>query len=131
MCKSKGTFRRLAGNQNPVGIEPLESWAQVLLLDEITVDMDVVGRLDLLQFFKEECEQRGATIVYATHIFDGLAQWVTHLAYVADGQLIKGATAPLRPLHSWYLAVLSNQGALRFVSEGSLAARTRVLSCCW
>ena len=24
---------------------------QVLLLDEITVDMDVVGRLDLLQFF--------------------------------------------------------------------------------
>ena len=71
---------------------------QVLLLDEITVDMDVVGRLDLLQFFREECEQRGATIVYATHIFDGLAQWVTHLAYVADGQLIKGETGPSRPL---------------------------------
>ena len=64
------------------------------------MDMDVVGRLDLLQFFKEECELRGATIVYATHIFDGLAQWVTHLAYVADGQLIKGATVPLRQLHS-------------------------------
>lgn len=37
---------------------------QVLLLDEITVDMDVVGRLDLLQFFKEECAERGATIIY-------------------------------------------------------------------
>jgi hypothetical protein len=30
---------------------------QVLLLDEITVDLDVVTRMDLLGFFKEECEQ--------------------------------------------------------------------------
>ena len=64
---------------------------QVLLLDEITVDLDVVGRLDLLKFFVEECEVRGATIIYATHIFDGLEQWITHLAYVSDGRLEKGA----------------------------------------
>ena len=32
----------------------------VLLCDEITVDLDVVGRLDLLRFFREESEQRGA-----------------------------------------------------------------------
>lgn len=63
---------------------------QVLLLDEITVDMDVVGRLDLLKFFKEECEERGATIIYATHIFDGLEKWVTHVAYMSDGQLLQG-----------------------------------------
>lgn len=63
---------------------------QVLLLDEITVDMDVVGRLDLLQFFRQECEERGATIVYATHIFDGLERWPTHLAYVEDGRLLRG-----------------------------------------
>lgn len=31
--------------------------AQVLLLDEVTVDLDVVARMDLLDFFKEECEQ--------------------------------------------------------------------------
>lgn len=30
---------------------------QVLLLDEVTVDLDVVTRMDLLSFFKEECEQ--------------------------------------------------------------------------
>lgn len=63
---------------------------QVLLLDEITVDMDVVGRLDLLQFFKEECAQRGATIIYATHIFDGLESWPTHIAYVEDGRMVTG-----------------------------------------
>ncbi|KAG6546075.1 hypothetical protein Mapa_012481 [Marchantia paleacea] len=60
---------------------------EVLLLDEITVDLDVVARLDLLSFFKEECEQRGACIVYATHIFDGLETWASHIAYVEDGTL--------------------------------------------
>lgn len=63
---------------------------EVLLLDEITVDLDVVGRLDLLAFFKRECEERGATILYATHIFDGLEAWITHAAYMEDGQIIKG-----------------------------------------
>lgn len=33
--------------------------------------------------------QRGATIVYATHIFDGLETWATHLAYIQDGELRK------------------------------------------
>ncbi|KAL6564087.1 ABC transporter I member 21 [Orobanche hederae] len=30
---------------------------KVLLLDEVTVDLDVVARMDLLEFFKEECEK--------------------------------------------------------------------------
>lgn len=60
---------------------------QVLLLDEITVDLDVVARMDLLSFFVRECEERGATIIYATHIFDGLETWASHLAYVEDGKL--------------------------------------------
>ncbi|KAK9083315.1 hypothetical protein Scep_029786 [Stephania cephalantha] len=60
---------------------------QVLLLDEVTVDLDVVARMDLLDFFKEECVQRGATVVYATHIFDGLETWATDLAYIQDGEL--------------------------------------------
>lgn len=60
---------------------------QVLLMDEITVDMDVLGRQDLLEFFKSECDSRGATIVYATHIFDGLEGWVTHMAYLEDGEM--------------------------------------------
>eukprot|EP01024_Parvocaulis_polyphysoides_P002707 TRINITY_DN107975_c0_g1_i1.p2 TRINITY_DN107975_c0_g1~~TRINITY_DN107975_c0_g1_i1.p2 ORF type:complete len:295 (+),score=39.39 TRINITY_DN107975_c0_g1_i1:280-1164(+) len=63
---------------------------QVLLLDEITVDMDVVGRLDLLYFFEKECEERGAIIIYATHIFDGLEKWITHCAFISDGKLMKG-----------------------------------------
>ncbi|MCO5593422.1 hypothetical protein L7F22_047436 [Adiantum nelumboides] len=60
---------------------------KVLLLDEITVDLDVVARMDLLNFFVTECKERGATVVYATHIFDGLETWATHLAHVEDGKL--------------------------------------------
>ncbi|CAN1769941.1 ABC transporter I family member 20 [Linum perenne] len=60
---------------------------KVLLLDEITVDLDVLARADLLKFLRKECEERGATIVYATHIFDGLEEWPTDIVYVAHGKL--------------------------------------------
>ncbi|TMW95769.1 hypothetical protein EJD97_008363 [Solanum chilense] len=60
---------------------------KVLLLDEITVDLDVLARADLLKFLIKECEERGATIIYATHIFDGLENWPSHLIYVAHGKL--------------------------------------------
>lgn len=39
---------------------------QVLLLDEITVDLDVLGRSELFKFLKEECAERKATIIYVS-----------------------------------------------------------------
>jgi len=104
---------------------------EVLFLDEVTVDLDVLGRADLMNFLREECEQRECTIIYvsvplplslplpspclssllhlllllllldaadalpfpprrapqATHIFDGLEAWPTHLAFFADGEM--------------------------------------------
>lgn len=59
----------------------------VLLLDEITVDLDVLGRADLMKFLQEECAERNATVVYATHIFDGLESWPNLILYVAGGQV--------------------------------------------
>ncbi|QDZ25633.1 P-loop-containing nucleoside triphosphate hydrolase [Chloropicon primus] len=66
---------------------------KVLLLDEITVDLDIVGRLALLEFLEEECEQRKCTIIYATHIFDGIEPWFTHFAYLENGELKRGGEA--------------------------------------
>lgn len=60
---------------------------ELLLLDEVTTDLDVLARLDLLAFLREDAERRGATILYATHIFDGLEAWATHLAWLEDGGL--------------------------------------------
>ncbi|KAG5359092.1 putative ABC transporter ATP-binding protein [Yarrowia sp. C11] len=61
---------------------------ETLLLDEVTVDLDVLARTNLLNFLKEETETRQATIVYATHIFDGLNQWPTHVAHMSQSTML-------------------------------------------
>jgi CCR4-NOT complex subunit CAF16 len=65
----------------------------VLLLDEVTTDLDVIARSDLLAFLRRESDTRGTTILYATHILDGLERWATHLAYLDNG-----AITLMRPL---------------------------------
>ena len=57
---------------------------KILLLDEITTSLDVCVRQDLLRWLVRESDERNATIVYATHIFDGLDDWATHLHYLTD-----------------------------------------------
>lgn len=37
----------------------------------------------------QECTTRNATIVYATHIFDGLEHWPTHVAYMEGGSMVR------------------------------------------
>jgi CCR4-NOT complex subunit CAF16 len=61
--------------------------AEVILLDEVTTDLDVVARADLLQFLREESQSRGATILYATHVLDGLFEWATHLCWLDAGRV--------------------------------------------
>ena len=107
---------------------------QVLLLDEITVDLDVVGRMHLLDFFRRECEERGATIVYATHIFDGLENWITHLAYMEDGRFLRGGEGSSA---SWYLPVVVVWDALQWCQHflqksivGTLCMWTALACCC-
>jgi CCR4-NOT complex subunit CAF16 len=66
---------------------------EVLLLDEITTDLDLIARMDLLAFLREESEQRGTTILYATHIFDALDEWATDVVYVVGGKI--GLACPI------------------------------------
>jgi CCR4-NOT complex subunit CAF16 len=61
----------------------------VLLLDEITVDLDLLSRYRFLTFLRQETESRACTIVYATHILDNLATWPTHLVHMYLGQAKK------------------------------------------
>lgn len=58
----------------------------VLLLDEITVDLDLLSRSRFLAWLKCESETRCATIVYATHILDRLEGWPTHLVHMSLGR---------------------------------------------
>ena len=59
----------------------------VLLLDEITVDLDLLSRSNFLNWLRGETERRGATIVYATHILDNLVGWPTHLVHMHMGKV--------------------------------------------
>ena len=60
---------------------------RILLLDEITVDLDLLSRSQFLAFLKKETEERQCTIVYATHILDNLAGWPTHLVHMSMGKV--------------------------------------------
>ncbi|KAL3897564.1 MAG: hypothetical protein SGCHY_003331 [Lobulomycetales sp.] len=83
---SDGQRRRV---QIVMGLIP--EW-DLLLLDEVTVDLDVLVRFRLFQYLVRETEQRGATIVYATHIFDGLDKFCTHLIHLRSGRIVHSTT---------------------------------------
>eukprot|EP00933_Yihiella_yeosuensis_P023701 TRINITY_DN1843_c0_g1_i3.p1 TRINITY_DN1843_c0_g1~~TRINITY_DN1843_c0_g1_i3.p1 ORF type:complete len:578 (-),score=115.50 TRINITY_DN1843_c0_g1_i3:213-1946(-) len=70
-------------------IECLATPRSVYLMDEITSDLDLFAREGILNFLKAECEQRGATIFYCTHIFDHLEGWSTHMLHLSQGSVVK------------------------------------------
>lgn len=63
---------------------------QLLMIDEMTVDLDVLARRDFLEYLRSEAEERGATILYATHIFDGMGDvaWATHICHMDQGRVL-------------------------------------------
>uniref|UniRef100_A0A7S4T3F1 ABC transporter domain-containing protein n=1 Tax=Alexandrium monilatum TaxID=311494 RepID=A0A7S4T3F1_9DINO len=68
---------------------------RVLLVDEVTADLDVLSRRALLDFLREEAEA-GCAVLYCTHILDGLEGWASSLLWVRPG----GLTARLVSLES-------------------------------
>lgn len=61
---------------------------------QVTVDLDVLVRQNLLAFLKEECQTRGATVLYATHIFDGLDNVPSHVAHIQLGKTTQPEPIP-------------------------------------
>ena len=55
---------------------------KLLLLDEITSELDIIVRTNLLNYLKEESVKNNASIIYATHILDGLENWATGVLYL-------------------------------------------------
>lgn len=59
--------------------------SELLLMDEVTTDLDLISRQALLVFLREEAEQHGVTVIYSTHIFDGVDDWPSHILYLKQG----------------------------------------------
>jgi CCR4-NOT complex subunit CAF16 len=70
-------------------LECLAEEKDVYILDEITTDLDLYAREGLLRFLREETEQKGATVFYATHIFDHLAEWATHVLFFSQARIAR------------------------------------------
>lgn len=59
--------------------------SQLIILDEVLGMLDIISRENVLAFLREESEARGATVLLATHIFDGTEVWASDVLYVRRG----------------------------------------------
>lgn len=84
---SDGQLRRMQLAVKLMAPRPL------VLLDEVSVDLDVTARDALLAFLAAESRAGGVTVVYCTHILDGLAGWASHHLH-----LTRGAAAVCAPM---------------------------------
>ena len=58
---------------------------KLLFIDEFTNELDVVVRDRFFSYLDKECKLRNGSIIYATHIFDGIEDWATHVVYISNG----------------------------------------------
>ncbi|KAJ1462830.1 P-loop containing nucleoside triphosphate hydrolase protein [Pelagophyceae sp. CCMP2097] len=63
----------------------LSTRSALYLVDELTRDLDVVAQRALLQWLARDTAVHGASVVYATHIYQGLDGWATHVVHVNRG----------------------------------------------
>jgi CCR4-NOT complex subunit CAF16 len=99
----------------------------LLLLDEVTTDLDVVVRADLLALLAADAREHGTAMIYATHIFDGLDDWATHIALLERGRLVLaaelGAVEDLRELHARGVASPLYRVVERWIRSGYAGGR--------
>lgn len=84
---------------------------QLCVIDEFAADLDIFSRKRFFDYLTDECAKRGASVVYATHIFDQADVWATHIMFMQlDKQL-----SPVHCLASFdpYQEILARSGADR------------------
>ena len=84
---------------------------QLCIIDEFAAELDIFSRSRFFDYLAKECEERGASVVYATHIFDHADVWGSHIAFM---QLNK-TLSPVHELATYqpYQEVLARSGANR------------------
>merc|ERR1712071_564228 len=84
---------------------------QVCIIDEFAADLDILSRSRFFDYLSRECEERGASVVYATHIYDLADTWASHIAFMQLDRV-------LSPIHELaeppaYKEVLARSGNAR------------------
>lgn len=79
---------------------------KICLLDEITVNLDLLVKDKFMNYLKNETKNRECCIIYVTHIFDGLEDWATNLIYMKNNQEI--TTYDIKTIPNIYHFLLEN-----------------------
>ncbi|CAK4077230.1 unnamed protein product [Aphanomyces euteiches] len=62
--------------------------SQLIVLDEVLGCLDIISRVNLLEFLRRESDgPHRSTVVMASHVFDGMEEWVTHVMYLRSGKI--------------------------------------------
>lgn len=82
----------------------------ICLLDEITVNLDILIKDRFMNYLKKESMERNACIIYITHIFDGLDDWCSHLLYMNRSGIIDYfKEKPNEPLYPFLLEKMKQE----------------------
>lgn len=55
---------------------------QLCVIDEFAADLDIFSRKRFFDYLTRECQKRGASVLYCTHIFDQADEWASHVAFM-------------------------------------------------
>lgn len=84
---------------------------QLCIIDEFAADLDIFSRARFFDFLSRECEERGASVVYATHIFDHADTWASHVTFMQLNKVL----SPVHKLSEYqpYQDILARSGKSR------------------
>ncbi|KAH9824737.1 P-loop containing nucleoside triphosphate hydrolase protein [Melampsora americana] len=105
----------------------------LLLLDEVTVDLDVMVRQELLEFLVEDTAKRGCTVLYATHIFDGLDTFPTHVCHLQLGATLAPIAQewPLDPNNSGHVVDIPSELIKKMSDPNRVGSKLLILALHW
>jgi ABC-type uncharacterized transport system ATPase subunit len=84
---------------------------QLCVIDEFAADLDIFSRKRFFDYLTLECDRRGASVLYCTHIFDQADEWATHITYMQLNKVL----SPVHCLATYqpYQDILARTGANR------------------
>jgi ABC-type Mn2+/Zn2+ transport system ATPase subunit len=88
------SYRDLSGGQKQRVLiaRALVSEPDILVLDEPTNGMDITSRTSILELVKGLHQRDGLTVIMVTHLLSDVANYVTRIAIVEQGQFQVGTT---------------------------------------
>ena len=72
----------------------LATWPQLIVADEITALLDILGRRTFLSLLQDRRRGRGATIVLATNVPEGLDAYADHVLLISRGRQLAFGRLP-------------------------------------